>query len=466
MKKFLFSTLILFFVGIISLSANNHAKYVFFFIGDGMGLNQVNGTEMYLGEMQGKIGTEALTFTQFPFSGLVKTYSQSNPITDSAAGGTALAVGEKTKNGTIGMDYTHTRPLESVAEKAHKKGMRVGIATSVSVDHATPAAFYAHQPSRKMYYEIGTDLAKSGFDFFAGSDFLSPQNKKNQKAIDLFSLVQDSGYSVVRGLNEYREKAPDSKKIILLQEKGKEKYSLPFAIDRKSDDLTLAQITESAIQYLNKDNKGFFVMVEGGKIDWSSHSNDVATTFREVIDLDQAVQKAMDFYRANPDSTLIVVTADHETGGLALGRQGYELNLKTLKRQSLSQSELSKKFQELNNLNHGLMSWDTAEKFFHENLGFWDNVELTKEEEEELHEAYLEIYEQDSEKVKSEYSEDEELVTLAIAILNRKGNVGWTTKSHSGAYVPVFAIGAGADQFMGVMENTDIPKKIAKAAAY
>lgn len=466
MKKFYLSSLFVCLAVAVAMASGGKAKYVFFFIGDGMGVNQVNGTEMYLGEMKGKIGTEALTFTNFPYAGLVKTYSQSNPITDSAAGGTALATGVKTKNGTIGMDHTHTKPLQSVAEKAHQKGARVGIATSVSVDHATPASFYAHQPSRKMYYEIGTDLTKSGFEFFAGSDFLSPENKKNPKDKNLFTLVKEAGYQVARGMKDFHQKSASGEKIILLQETGKEKYSLPFAIDRKADDLTLAQITEAAIQFLDKENKGFFVMIEGGKIDWSSHSNDVATTFREVIDMDQAIKKAVDFYHAHPDSTLIVVTADHETGGLALGRHGYELNLKTLKDQHISQSELSRELMVWNTMNHGMMSWEALQRFLKEKLGFWDSVQLTEEEEEELREAYNDIYKHDNEKVKSEYSEDEELATLAIGILNRKGNVGWTTKSHSGAYVPVFAVGAGADQFMGLMENTDIPKKIATAAGY
>ncbi|MEG2945247.1 MAG: alkaline phosphatase [Bacteroidales bacterium] len=466
MKKKLLASLWLCFSFMYAIAADGAAKYVFFFIGDGMGVNQVNGTEMYKGELQGKIGTEPLLFTSFPYAGFSKTYSQSNSITDSAAGGTALAVGEKTKNGTIGMDYTHTKSLESVAEKAHRHGKRVGIATSVSVDHATPASFYAHQPSRKMYYEIGTDLAKSGFEFFAGSDFLSPDNKAKQKTQNLFTIVQDSGYIVTRGMKEFNKKQADADKIILFQEAGKDKSSLPFAIDRKTDDLTLSEITESAIQFLDKDNKGFFVMIEGGKIDWSSHSNDVATTFREVMDMDEAIQKAYAFYQAHPDSTLIVVTADHETGGLALGRHGYDLDLKLIKDQKLSQTALSSALGEWRKQNKGNISWEKMQAFLKQNLGFWDTIKLTPEEEEELKDAYEDTYKKDSEKVKSEYANDEELASQAIEILNQKGNVGWTTKSHSAAYVPVFAIGAGADQFVGVMENTDIPKKIAKAAGY
>lgn len=466
MKKKLMASLWLCFSFMYAVAADGAAKYVFFFIGDGMGINQVNGTEMYQGELKGKIGTEPLLFTTFPYAGFSKTYSQSNSITDSAAGGTALAVGEKTKNGTIGMDHTHTKALESVAEKAHKQGKRVGIATSVSIDHATPASFYGHQPSRKMYYEIGTDLAKSGFEFFAGSDFLSPDNKAKDKKQNLFTIVKDSGYVVTRGLKEYQQKRANADKIILFQEEGKDKSSLPFAIDRKENDLTLTQITESAIEHLNKDNKGFFVMIEGGKIDWSSHSNDAATTFMEVTDMDQAIKKAYDFYLAHPDSTLIVVTADHETGGLALGRRGYDLDLKLLKEQQMSQSALSAALGEWAKTQKGNLSWEKMQEFLKKNLGFWDTVKLSEKEEKELKEAYEDTYQEKGDKVKSEYANDEKLASEAIELLNKKGNLGWTTNSHSGAYVPVFAIGAGAEQFIGVMENIDIPKKIIKAAGY
>lgn len=128
------------------------AKYVFYFIGDGMGLNQVNTTEMYLGEQQGRIGTEPLCFASFPVAGMATTFSASNSITDSAAGGTALATGVKTYNGAIGVDANKERVM-SVAERAKRAGKKVGVTTSVSVDHATPAAFYGHQPDRSMYYE-------------------------------------------------------------------------------------------------------------------------------------------------------------------------------------------------------------------------------------------------------------------------------------------------------------------------
>ena len=174
MKKISF---FLFCLLLASFVHAQQAKYVFFFIGDGMGVNQVQGTELYLGELDGKIAIAPLDFTEFPYATTSSTYSATNGVTDSAAGGTALSTGKKTMNGVIGMEKDQQTPVASIAMRAKEKGFRVGVATSVSVDHATPAAFYAHNPSRKNYYQIGKDLFLAGFDFYAGSDFLDPDNQ-------------------------------------------------------------------------------------------------------------------------------------------------------------------------------------------------------------------------------------------------------------------------------------------------
>ena len=164
MKRLMY---VLFFVLLTSgMAYAQQAKYVFYFIGDGMGVNQVNGTEMYLAEQEGRIGVKPLLFTSFPVASMATTFSATNSVTDSSAAGTALATGAKTYNGAIGMDDNKS-VLQSVAERAKKSGKKVGVTTSVSVDHATPAAFYAHQPDRGMYYEIALDLPKAGFDFYA-----------------------------------------------------------------------------------------------------------------------------------------------------------------------------------------------------------------------------------------------------------------------------------------------------------
>lgn len=197
---------------------------------------------------------------------MATTFSATNSVTDSSAAGTALSTGEKTYNGSIGMD-DQKNPLQTVAEKAKKAGKRVGVTTSVSVDHATPAAFYAHQPDRNMYYEIATDLPKAGFDFYAGAGFLKPTTTYDKKeAPSIFPMFEEAGYTIARGYNDYKAKAAAAGKMILIQEEGADTGSLPYAIDSKEGDLTLAQITESAIDFLTKGkNKGFFLMVEGAR---------------------------------------------------------------------------------------------------------------------------------------------------------------------------------------------------------
>ena len=183
MKKMIF--IFSFLMMLAGAAWAQQAKYVFYFIGDGMGVNQVQGTEMYLSELKGEIGITPLLFTQFPYATIATTYSATNGVTDSAAAGTALATGKKTKNGALGVTKDLTE-ANSIATWAKDNGCRVGVSTSVSIDHATPAAFYAHQGARSSYYAIGLDLIQANFDFYAGSDFLDPMNQgaKDGKTYD------------------------------------------------------------------------------------------------------------------------------------------------------------------------------------------------------------------------------------------------------------------------------------------
>lgn len=470
MKKF---SLLLSFLLFVSLGFAQQAKYVFYFIGDGMGVNQVQGTELYRGELEGKIGITPIWFTQFPYATTATTFSATNGVTDSAAAGTALASGNKTKNGTIGMKQDQQTDVNSVAVWAKNKGCRVGVTTSVSVDHATPAAFYAHDPSRGSYYKIGTDLYKAGFDFYAGSDFLDPTNKEDKSGTseNLYSLAEKNGYTIARGYKDYLKKCKKADKMILFQtEKASEadRTAIPYAIDRTKNDLTLADITRSAINFLSKDlSKGFFLMVEGGKIDWACHSNDAATVFHEVVDMDEAVKVAYEFYSQHPDETLIVVTADHETGGFVLGTGAYKLNLQVLKNQKVSENGFTRILNELRKKYNNNVSWEKVQQALKENFGFWDKVQLSKAQEERLQAKYTETFkEQEAKLEKSEYAQDEPLAAEAKRIIDEIALVGWTSGGHSAGYVPVFAIGAGAEQFQGRIDNTEIPVKIAKAAGY
>ncbi len=438
-----------------------------------MGVNQVQGTELYRGELEGKIGITPIWFTQFPYATTATTFSATNGVTDSAAAGTALATGNKTQNGTIGMKQDLQTEVSSVAVWAKNKGCRVGVTTSVSVDHATPAAFYAHDPSRGSYYKIGTDLYKAGFDFYAGSDFIDPNNKDNKdgNSENLYTMAEKNGYTIARGYKDYLKKCKKADKMILFQsEKASEKdrTAIPYAIDRTKDDLTLADITRSAINFLSKDlSKGFFLMVEGGKIDWACHSNDAATAFHEVADMDEAVKVAYEFYSQHPDETLIVVTADHETGGFVLGTGAYKLNLQVLKNQKVSESGFTRILNELRKKYNNNVSWEKVQQALKENFGFWDKVKLNEKQEERLLAKYNDTFKGKEAKLeKSEYAQDEPLAAEAKRIIDEIALVGWTSGGHSAGYVPVFAIGAGADLFQGRIDNTEIPIKIAKAAGY
>lgn len=459
---------VLLVIFLVSTVWAQQAKYVFYFIGDGMGVNQVNGAEMYLAEQEGRIGVKPLLFTTFPAGTMATTFSATNSVTDSSAAGTALATGEKTYNGAVSMD-DDKNVLSTVAERAKKAGRKVGIATSVSVGHATPAAFYAHQPNRSRYYEIALDLPKAGFDFYAGSGFLKPTTTADKKeAPNVFPIIEEAGYTIARGLDEYKEKAADAKKMILIQKEGAEPSCLPYAIDHEEGDLTLPEITESAVSFLSKGNKkGFFLMVEGGKIDWACHSNDPVTVFEEVIDLDNAVRVAYEFYKKHPKETLIVVTADHETGGMGLGIGKYELHLKSLLNQKQSQDLLSKAITDLRKDKAGKASWNEIKDLLTEKMGFWKELPLTWEQEKMLRDEYEQSFVKN--KVvfeESLYARTEPLAAAARKVMSQIAMVGWTSSSHTAGYVPVFAIGAGADLFTGKMDNTEIPKRIAKAAGY
>lgn len=467
MKKH-FIVLYLFLFLVLGAFAQQKPKYVFFMIGDGMGLNQINLTEVFLAAQEDRNTVFPLSFSTFPYATFATSYSLSHGVTDSAAGGTALAVGKKTKNGVIGMDSAGVAPYRSIAYAAKEAGFKVGITTSVSIDHATPASFYAHQPNRSRYYEIGQDLIKSNFDFFAGSGFLSPErNSEKQEAPSLFPQFEKAGYTLAYGLEAYNRTKQSADKIILMNTEGSDPSSLKFAIDQEEGDLNLAQITDAAIESLTKNNdSGFFLMVEGGKIDWSAHSNDATTTIREVLDFNEAVKRAYAFYEQHPEETLILITADHETGGIAVGNGGSRLNTKVLANQRVSQGTLSKLLSDLR-ASKADVSWEEVKSVLSANLGLFDQVEVTESEEQGLAALYEKSFVQhETETAKSLYANDDKLASKAVQILNKKGSVSWASGSHSAAYIPVFAIGAGAEQFTHKMENIDIPKKVAQAAGW
>lgn len=444
------------------------ARYVFYFIGDGMGVNQVIGTEMYLAELEGRIGTKSLSFTSFPVRNYLTTYSGTNAVTCSAAAGTALATGTKTQNGRIGMRQDSS-VLYSIACKAKQAGKAVGVTTSVAINHATPAVFYAHQPDRQMYYEIGTDAAKAGFDFYGGAGWKQVISPHDSSAIDLYSLLRDSGYMIIDHQQDFQALSAGAGKVVYVQPKDcVNPSSLPAAIDRKEGDLTLADITEKAIQFLStRKEAGFFLMVEGGVIDWLCHANDGAAAFREVVDFSETIQVALDFYKAHPDETLIIVTADHETGGLSLGNGPYELNLKLLANQKSSIIGLTQKLKQLKKSKGKNLTYPDLQELFKQECGFGATVILSPAEEQLLESECMKMIRSNSNQlVRNEHALVDPLAVLAVEILNRKAMIQWASGGHSAGAVPIYAIGVGAEKFNGISDNTEIIGIIEEVMGY
>ena len=465
------SIILLMFLFALTLSAQGKAKYVFYFIGDGMGVNQVNAAETYLGALQGRIGIEPLCFPSFPYSAFVNTQSATNGVTDSAAGGTALACGQKTKNGTLGMLKDLTTSVSSIADWARQSGAAVGITTSVAIDHATPAAFYAHVKERHEQYTIGKQLVESANDFYAGSDFTIPTDPEYPNGPTLYEEANAKGFTISRGYADYQKRAANAKKMILLQSEEASKadrYSIPYALDRKDGDLTLTDITRAGIDFLMKkqgEKNGFFMMIEGGKIDWACHANDLAF-IPELIDMDNAVKVAYDFYKQHPDETLIIVTADHETGGIVLSRGLYEINLAAVGNQRITIEKLGKELHKMHDVKGDKLLWDDVKTFLAENFGFWDKISLTDEQTQRLVSAFKKIMDGTSKDQRTLYQNDDELAVTVRSIMSECAQVGWHVTSHSNGYVPCFAIGVGAEQIHGRIDNTEIPKIVAKAAGW
>lgn len=455
---------LLFVFSLIALLSAAQAKYVFMFIGDGMGPHQVLSTEMYLAELEGKIGRKPLLMTTFPYSGQAATFSASSGITDSAASGTCLATGKKTNNGVIGLSPDST-PVVSVATRLKQEGWGVGIMTTVTIDHATPSAHYAHTPSRENYYIIGTHLVESNFDFFGGAGFSRPLDKNDSTAPNLYDLAQHYGYTLAAGYADAK-KHQDTNKMILLPANYQDNYTrfagaLPYAIDRTSTDLTLSQIVEVAIEQLSSYDR-FFMMAEGGKIDYASHANDGATVLHEVMDFDAAIQVAYRFYEQHPDETLIIVTADHETGGMALGNSDYVLNLKVLANQQCSLDKLSDQLSELHKAENKNLQWEQVKQLIATNTGLYAKVEVTAAEDAQLQEAFADMMSH-QDVVKTLYKDINTLAAKALSILNQKSRLGWTSKGHTASAVPIFAIGVGAEKFTGWHDNSEIAPLIYQA---
>lgn len=389
--------ILIFALSALNVSGQQKAKYVFYFIGDGMGFSHVCLAEYYSAYNAGQFGSMPVSFSNFPVFGTAVTHSDSNYITDSAAAGTALSTGSKTKNGMLSVS-SDGKELTSISYKIHNAGFKVGITSTVGLNHATPAAFYANSDNRNNYYDIALQLKESGFEFFAGGGIIDYKGKKENKT-SVYNSIEEGGYDIYEGLDDFHKRRGE-KKALLLQDNGKTRTEFPYAIDMESKDMTQSDLIDAAVGFLYDENteNGFFIMSEGGKIDWASHANDTKAMIYEVLSFSDAVSKALEFYNNHPDETLIVVTADHETGGLALGYEsGYNI--------------------------------------------FFDKLAPVKSSKDKM---------SDNQKEKADDATE-------------NAHIGWTSHSHTGINVPVYAIGTGSELFSGRMDNTDIPKNICKA---
>jgi alkaline phosphatase len=447
----------------VVVQANEPPKYVFFFIGDGMGTAQRMAAEAYL-KSQGKDG---LLMNTFPAYGMTTTFQNDRFITDSAAAGTALATGVKTNGGYISVDPNFT-PVETVAEMAKKKGMKVGIVSSVTINHATPAVFYSHQKSRNMYYEIGLELANSGFDYFGGGGLVDPDGKRSDNPQgNVMEIAKANGYTIVTDKDAFMALAPGSGKVWAY---GVEGDALPYVIDTTAEDITLTEFTQKGVELLDGPD-GFFMMVEGGKIDWTCHANDARTAIMDTLEFDKAIKVAYDFYQAHPEETLIVVTGDHETGGLTLGFAGtqYDSHFDVMNPQNISYDVFSGKiFKEFKESIEGKADFDKVlpllKEYFGLEIAGEGNLVLKDFEIQALREAFI----QSLSGVKVNAGTADYLLyggydpfTVQIThILNQKAGIGWTSYSHTGVPVPTSAIGVGAEAFNGFYDNTDIAKKL------
>jgi alkaline phosphatase len=454
-----------------SLHHGKSAKYVFFFIGDGMGQPQRTAAEMFMASKMGlKPGEYAMNMSRFPAQGVTTTHANNRFITGSAASATALACGVKTNINYIGVDPNYN-PVKTMAEMAKEKGMKVGIVSSVSIDHATPACFYAHQPTRKMYHEIDHDLVNSGFDYFGGGGFKDPKGKKSKNPLgDALETAQTKGYKIVTEKGAFMALTKHDGKIIAYNKRLPDGKALPYHIDNNSDDITLAEFTSKGIELLD-NGKGFFLMVEGGKIDWACHANDAVAAIQDTIAFDDAIAEALKFYNKHPEETLIVVTGDHECGGLTLGFAGtvYETYFNVLKDQKVSFQEFTDAVMgEYKKQNGGKPHFEDmlalVREYFGLEVGTDSPLALKDYELKELKQAFVQSLAGMEVNPGSEeyllYGGYDPFTVKVTHILNRKAGLGWTSYSHTGVPVTTSAKGVGAEIFNGYYDNTDVAKKI------
>lgn len=416
-------------------------KYVFLFIGDGMGPNQV----LCANEALLAAGKDPLHFLSLPVVGSAHTNNVEGAVTDSAAAATAIASGRKTVNGYLGLDETKNR-VTAISELLRDAGYRIGILTTVSLDHATPAGFFAHVDSRRSYDSIADDLFASGFDFFAGGRF--------HDTPDSAALAAENGYVVLAAPTD---PAGTDEKVILSSNLEFGDYGVSPAIDGGARRGWLRDSTALAISRLDNPN-GFFMMVEGGRIDYFCHYNDAASFVAELLDMDEAVGAALAFYAAHPSETLILVTADHETGDVSLA----EGDRTALLRQTISCDTSDDTL---------VAQCVSAKTPFAEALPLFVKAfgleNLSADETAALEKAYAHTLKGDlsSSRANEEYGVYEPITAACAKIVAARAGVAFGSGGHTGKDVSVYALGVGSEYFAGSYENTNLHDALLQALA-
>lgn len=471
-------------------------KYVFLFIGDGMSYPQVQLTNYFLSASQGEDkeildSRNHLTMMDFPVAGSAQTYDSTSFAPDSASTATSIATGHKTWSGSINVSEDFDQEYETIAEKLkEQKGYKIGVLSTVNINHATPAAFYAHQESRNSYYEIGLEMIDSGFDYFAGGALKQTTGAdKNQE--DLYELAEKAGYKVIKTQAEAEALTAEDGKAVVIDEHLADSDAMSYELDRADGEWALADYVEKGIEVLDNET-GFFMMVEGGKIDWACHANDAASTITDTIALDDAVSKAVDFYNEHPDETLIIVTGDHETGGLTIGYAGtdYDTFLTNFDNQKISYAKYDSDYvaaykenktdfdtvmKDVTALfgltapsgisNEAVQQKDSADS--HPESEDTGTLEMTEYEYGLLKSAYETTMARTGEEETFgqeeyiKYGSYEPLTVTITHILNNKSGISFSSYAHTGLPVEVLVQGVGAETFDGYYDNTDIYKKMA-----
>ena len=407
------------------LTAEVKPKNIIFMIGDGMGPNYLAAYRYF---KHGDSVVDSIRSTVFDdhWVGVAKTYPHDETVvTDSAASGTALSTGVKTYNGAVGVGTDH-EPLSTWFELAKREGKSTGLVVSSPITHATPASFYAHQKTRNPQEPIADDFVDNRLNnqfvvdvaFGGGTDFFIRKDR------DIVKELQQSGFSYIDDI----EKLGTLTRMPTLGLFGA--YGLPSAIER--DTSSLAKMTNTALRLLSENEEGFVLMVEGSQIDWCGHVNDIACAMAEMQDFENAVESAMAFAK-DDGNTLIVITADHETGGLSISADEASIwKPSVIKRVHISAATLAKHIKATDGSKENIeREWS---KYIYFNL---ENKELDA--------------------LVVAYSLNEDSIAWAIRnVINTRSSTGWTTVKHTALDVPVMAFGVGSENFHGVMENTYI----------